>query len=244
MAGVDACRDIVERVAHVKLVAFGDSIAHGLGARGRSYPVLVAERLNAELTDMTGTATQIGESRESAGRAAGADVVLIGHGTTEAIWRPTPRYLRFTPRRWRHPGWMDPRPYYSSRARKRALERAESELRWRVRVLLLRIERVRWCPPEEYERELRAFVGELLVGGAQRVVIVSPLAIDERFFPRSPESLAEYAEIGRRVAEETGVFFCDVATPSVRWDDYLADHFHPSPAGHERIAERILATLE
>ena len=73
---------------------------------------------------------------------------------------------------------------------------------------------------------------------------MSPLAIDKRFFPRSPESLAEYAGIGRRVADEAGVFFCDVATPSVRWDDYLADHFHPSAAGHERIAERILATLE
>ena len=124
------------------------------------------------------------------------------------------------------------------------LERAESELRWRVCVLLLRIERVRWCPPEEYERELRALVGELLGGGVQRVVIVSPLAIDKRFFPRSPESLAEYAEIGRRVADETGVFFCDVATSWVRWDEYLADHLHPSAAGHERIAERILATLE
>ena len=226
------------------MVAFGDSIANGLGSGGRSYPVLVAERLGAELTDMTGTATQIGESREFSvphdrsrrradrpwdhGRRSGDPArghcgSCRGAGATRAGWIRG----RITHRARGSERWSARSPSCAGGARTAAAHRTRAVVPAggvRARVP---------CPCRRTARRRRA-------ARCHR----EPTGDRQRFFPRSPESLAEYAEIGRRVAEETGVFFCDVATTTVRWDDYLADHFHPSPAGHERIAERILATLE
>lgn len=226
----------------MRLAAFGDSIAAGLGARGRSYPVVVAERLRMDLVDLTGSARQVTDSALIVERAAAADVVLVAHGITEALLRPTPQVLARVPARWREAGWMDPRPYYSSRRSRRWVERAESATRWRLKVALMRgWGAQRFCPPERYALELERLLARL--PQASRVVVVTGANVDERYFPGSSASLRHYAELGRAVALRNGAEHVDVATAVRRWEDYLVDHFHPNTEGHRRIAERVVAAL-
>jgi hypothetical protein len=117
---------------------FGDSIAEGLAARGRPFPILLADDLNAELVDLSETARQVTDSLRLVEKARGCEIVVIAHGTTEALRRPTDAALRLVPARWRRPGWLDPRPYFSSRRPRRLGQRAESALRWRLKLVLMR----------------------------------------------------------------------------------------------------------
>jgi lysophospholipase L1-like esterase len=227
------------------LAVFGDSIANGLGAQGEHYPVLLAEHLGARLIDLTGTAAQVSDGWRRREEALGADIVLIAFGQTEGMVRPTARSLRFLPKRWRRPGWMDPRPYYSSRRWKRLGQRIESAIRWRVKVALIRLTGgTRWTSPEAYERGLSELVDYLQASDAPTIVIVSRLGQDERFFPGSEASLASYSRSARNIAEAKSTLFCDVIDVCRQWDDYLLDHFHPNRSGHRRIADHLISCLD
>jgi GDSL-like Lipase/Acylhydrolase family len=226
------------------MVVFGDSVAAGIGVGSDSYPNLVARALGGELHDCSDSATQIDESLQMVHEAEGADIALIAHGITEGIVRPTNAVLRWMPRRWRRPGWMDPRPYYSHRLWKRITQRAESAMRWRIKVLAIRhATSERWCKPDRYEQTLQRMVEELQERGVRRVVIVGNSAVDERYFPGSEDSLQDYLAAGQRVAERTGGEFCDVSDVCQRWNHFFADHFHPNPTGHQRIADCIIKMI-
>lgn len=227
---------------HVTSVTFlGDSITAGLGARGRSYPALVAESLGCELDDRSMTGWTVAESLECCRqRPCDSDVVVIAHGVTEPIRRPVVEDVRWLPRRWRRLGWMDPRPYYSSRRVRRLMERIESGVRWRVKnALLARRGSVQLLALDDYVAKLGELI-ELLVAGGSTVFVLSPPPISDRFFPGSPRLQNDYYEAAQR------------ALPSIpfitvhhlhRWDDFLEDDFHPNVDGHEKIAEAILSAV-
>jgi hypothetical protein len=223
-----------------KLAVFGDSIANGMGARGRSYGELIADSLGLELVDFTGTAMPVTESLKALiSSDTHPNIAMIAHGITEAILRPSKTVLRYMPPRWRRTGWMDPRPYFSSRPRRGAVERVESALRWRVKNLLLRVSApVQVLPLDVYVTALRSLVAELQARGA-RVVILGPSDIDRRFFPGSDYELARYAD----AAQELGVEFISLEGRLLRWEHYCEDHFHPNDAGHALIAELLSTRL-
>jgi lysophospholipase L1-like esterase len=203
--------------------------------------VLLAGYLGLELVDLTGSALQLRDTDLVCERARGAGVALIAFGITEAMIRPTNEALKVVPRRWRSPGWLDPRPYYSERRMKRAAQRLESAVRWRLKVALIRSRGgTRWGLPEMYERDLAYLIRNLQANGTETIVVVGHMGHDERFFPGSESSCAEFGEINERVARAVGAHFVDGEGVCARWDDFLADHFHPNQAGHRRIADRLL----
>src|SRR3981081_4697249 len=95
------------------VIAFGDSIAAGLGAHGRAFPVLLASGLGMNLIDHASSAQMVDHPLTCVDDVEG--VVIVMHGITEAIPRPPRAALRRMPRRWRDPGHLDPRPYFSTR---------------------------------------------------------------------------------------------------------------------------------
>jgi lysophospholipase L1-like esterase len=225
----------------LKVAVFGDSIAYGMGARGRPFGVVVAERLDAELVDLTDPAIQVSDSLSRAEAASGCDVVLINHGATEAMIRPSDSALRFVPARWRKAGGLDPRTYFSTRLGRRLFQRALSGTLWRLKLVLMRfIGTTQWTGEDEFAEQLADLVRAL---EPSRVLILGPLAIDERFFPGSDRQFELYSDRARQVASETGAEFLDVRECCDRWADYCDDHFHPSVEGHAKVAERVLSEL-
>lgn len=222
------------------LAAFGDSIANGMGCRGAAYPQLLADRIGASYIDLTATSAQLSDVMKARDRAMGADIAIISFGITEAMIRPTERSLRLMPPRWRKPGWMDPRPYFSGHARTRLAQRLESAVRWRVKSALIRLTGgMRWGCPELYEHDLTELVAYLREHGTTTIVVVGRFGHDDRFFPLSSTSCDEFLAVNRQVALEMGVIFCDGLDICRKWDDFLSDHFHPNATGHERIADRL-----
>lgn len=229
----------------MRIVAIGDSVAEGLGAMGRPYPVLVAEHFNAELTNLARTGSQLVDVEKYIPSVADADIVLLQVGGASGMYRPVDDAIRFFPKRWRLPGAMDPRPYFSTRRWKRAAQKLESGARWRMKVALMRfVETERWTPPEVYEEELNTYLAAIKEAGDPDVIIVGIAGIDDRYFPGSEASRIEYDSIGREVGARHGSEFVDLRGVCHEWGDFLADHAHPNVHGHERIANEVVAAIE
>jgi lysophospholipase L1-like esterase len=240
----------------MQIVIIGDSIAQGLGVEGKSYGELIRDwlsnRTSCEVTlfNFAGSAMQLSESKMRLPDIVEASptFVIVAHGITEAIVRPTEKALRALPKRWRRAGWLDPRPYYSRRWWKCIGQKAESAVRWRVKVLLMRLfGGVTWGDVERFEADLLDFVQNVLANTKAYVILLTHCGIDERYFPGSLESLEAYRRAVERVRhalDPRRVYVCDVTQVCTRWDDYFDDHFHPNASGHEKIAKELAAIIE
>lgn len=229
----------------MKIVAIGDSVAEGLGARGRPYPVLVAEHFDAELLNLARTGSQLVDVEQYVPLVSDADVVVLQVGGASGMFRPVERAIRLFPARWRLPGALDPRPYFSTNKWKRLVQRVESGLRWRTKVLLMKfVETERWTPPEEYREQLDRYLTKVGETGSPKVIIVGIAGIDDRFFPGSEASRVEYDDIGRDVGFKHGATFVSLNNRLSEWDDFLADHAHPNVQGHSKISQLVISAIE
>lgn len=228
----------------MRLTIFGGSTAAGLGVGDRSYGELVARELGLDANNVAGSSAQITDSIEFVDRAAGSSVVLVMHGSGEALVRPTDRSLRMMPPRWRRRGWMDPRAYYSRNRRKRFFQRIESAIRWRVKVTLIRLTGGQnIIDLDQYLATTERFIERLRELGVGTIAFVGSAALDPRYFPYSTERIAEYDLRTREIAERDGCIFIDVLDVCDRWDDYFGDHLHPNAAGHAKLAAAIVSEI-
>lgn len=239
------------------IVCLGDSITEGLGViRSRSsYADLLKEKLeysfahSIEVINFGGSALQVNESRERYEKQIlelQPDIIVFAHGNTEAIVREQRKYLKFMPRRWRRPGWMDPRPYYSTRKTRRWLEKIESGLRWRIKSTLIKVfGGKQWMSLTEFQTHTTDFTKTILTHNTKtNIIILTPGHIEEKYFPGSPESMGRYTEVLQEVYElnksANRVFICDSSQYLHKWDDYFMDRFHPNESGHNKIAEALM----
>lgn len=226
----------------MRIIVLGDSIAQGLGVKGQAY----ADLLGNQIINLAQSAAQIDYSYSLLPEIAALqpDIVIIAHGITEAIVRPTPAALKLIPKRWRKIGWLDPRPYFSRRFHKRCYQQSESALRWRVKVLLIRCFGGQTLGlPDDFECSLFTMTEALLRQTQAHVILLTHTGIDERFYPKSAASLERYLLCAKSAASRASsparVSFCNVSGRLDRWSDYFADHFHPNAVGHEKIAKAI-----
>lgn len=241
----------------LNIVVLGDSIAEGLGVKGRSYPDLICEEISGLIQDkvvlnnFAHTAFQISDSLALLPIVleTNPNIIIIAHGITEAIVRPTPYSLRLVPSRWRQVGWLDPRPFFSQRKIKRLYHLTESSLRWRIKIGLIRgFGGCTWTPNAKFEEQLLETIGIFLHRTSAIVILLTQCGIDERYFPDSSNSLLQYqhtVEKAVAILSDTGrVSICDVSMSLHRWKDFFADHFHPNATGHEKIAQAICNILK
>lgn len=238
------------------IVCLGGSITEGLGVTrsGKTYANILKAKLQSsysqpiEVINYGGSAMQVNESRqryEEKILELQPDIIVFAHGNTEAVVREQKKYLKYLPKRWRRPGWMDPRPYYSSRRSRRYLERMESGLRWRVKVTLIKaLGGKQWMTLEEFKRQTTDFITTIFNHSARtKIIFLTPGDIEEKYFPGSPESMRKYREVLKAIYEQqkssNRLFMCDSSQYLHKWDDYFADRFHPNEEGHNKIAEAL-----
>ncbi|CAM3270297.1 SGNH/GDSL hydrolase family protein [Paenibacillus lupini] len=243
----------------MNIVVMGDSITEGLGVKrsGKTYANLLQDKLLTvyskpfEIINLGSSAMQIDESRiryeEQILGQVNVKVVIIAHGITEAIVRPKKEQLKYLPRRWRKPGWTDPRPYYSRKFLRRMFEMLESGIRWRTKAFLIRLfGGEKWMPIDQFAKHLSDCTRMLLNDNRDlHVIYLSPIDIEEKYFPHSKESLKQYKEQLNEICGRLGsrVHLCDASLSLHRWSDYFEDRFHPNEQGHEKIADALLRTI-
>lgn len=216
---------------------FGDSIAQGLGVRDKRYIDVLGDHLGAKIVDYSRTGATVADSVQAFDDSPSEPTLaVIAHGITEPILRPDLHGLPL-PQRWRRLGWMDPRPYYSSRWRRRYPERVESAVRWRIKNAILRHrDPIQLLSLDEYRRSLEALIGRLRPLGAE-IYLVEPPHIDDRYFPGSSAQQELYKAEAWDIPNVNVVPIRDVLNV---WDDYLLDHFHPNDKGHRVIGRALV----
>ncbi|QCT04082.1 hypothetical protein E6C60_3371 [Paenibacillus algicola] len=245
----------------MRIIFLGGSITEGLGVArsGKTYANLLKFKMSVkcsqkiEILNFGASAMQINESRmkyESKILELKPELIVFAHGNTEAVVREQRKFLRYLPRRWRRPGWMDPRPYYSTRRLRRWLEKLESGLRWRVKVSIIRIfGGKQWMGVEDFKRHTMEFVQAILKYSPDtKIILLTPGDIEERYFPGSPESMKLYREaihdVYKSFKSSGRLFMCDSSVKLHKWDDYFMDRFHPNELGHDKIAEALMDTID
>lgn len=241
-------------------VFLGDSITEGLGVKRsrKNYGDLLKNKLQSKFSRVVNvvnfgsSAMQINQSRERFENKIidlAPDVVVIAHGITEAIVRPRTKYLKYLPKRWRRPGWMDPRPYYSSRLLTKWMQKIESGARWRCKAALIKIfGGETWMSLEQFNKNITEFVQLLLNHNDKlNIIFLSPSDIEDKYFPFSQESIKRYREelikIQLQFQYTKRVHMCDASKHLQKWEDYQDDRFHPNESGHDKIAEALLDTI-
>ncbi|AOZ92681.1 SGNH/GDSL hydrolase family protein [Paenibacillus crassostreae] len=239
------------------IVCLGDSITAGLGVnRSRtSYTDVLMKQLNSsdsqsvQIINYGASAMQVNESRERYEEQIlelQPDIIVFAHGNTEAVVREQRKYLKFMPKRWRKPGWMDPRPYYSSRKTRKWLEKIESGLRWRVKVTLIKVfGGKQWMSLTEFNRQTTNFTRTILNHNTKtNIIFLTPGDIEEKYFPGSPESMRRYREVLQDIYElnksSDRIFMSNPSQYLNTWNDYFMDRFHPNESGHNKIAEALM----
>jgi lysophospholipase L1-like esterase len=243
------------------IVFLGDSITEGLGVlrSNSNYANLLQAQLNSvlshpvEIMNFGSSAMQVNETRvkhEQRILELQPDLIVIAHGITESIVREQKKFLKWLPKRWRRPGWMDPKPYYSTRIGRRILEKMESGLRWRVKVTLIKVFGGRpWMSIEEFRFQTTELVQNILNSSTgTKLVLLTPSDIEDKYFPGSLESMKRYRGILHEIYENSKssnrVFLCDTSQALDKWSDYLEDRFHPNELGHRKIADALLSTIQ
>ncbi|MEC0254452.1 SGNH/GDSL hydrolase family protein [Paenibacillus lautus] len=242
------------------VVFLGDSITQGLGVSrsGKTYANLLQKKLQSlssqpiEIMNFGASAMQVHETRmkyENKLLELQPDIIVFAHGITESIVREHKHYLRFMPKRWRKPGWMDPRPYYSTRRSRRWLEMLESGIRWRVKVALIKAFGGKpWMRIDDFKLHTTGFILNMLNRNKHtKIIFLAPGDIDEKYFPGSSASMREYRLVLEDIYEDSRstkrVFMCDSSRQLHQWSDYFKDRFHPNEKGHEKIAEALMQTI-
>lgn len=241
-------------------VFLGDSITEGLGVNRsrKNYGDLLGNKIQStyskkvNIVNFGASAMQINQSRERFENKIidlAPDFLVIAHGITEAIVRPQKKYLRYLPKRWRRPGWMDPRPYYSTRLLTRWLQKIESGARWRCKASLIKVfGGETWMSLELFNKNITEFVQVLLNHNSKlNIIFLAPSDIEEKYFPFSQESMKCYREELQKIQTQfhytKRVHFCDSSNYLNKWDDYQDDRFHPNESGHDKIADALLETI-
>jgi isoamyl acetate esterase len=114
----------------------------------------------------------------------------------------------------------------------------------------------RGTPKDKFEAGLKDIIGKIKAGGA-RVVLCTPTVIGEKKggANKLDAQLDEYADISRKVAQDTGSQLCDLRKAFV---DYLtknnaddkekgvltSDRVHLNEAGNKFVADTILLTID
>ena len=237
----------------MRIVCVGDSIAAGLGVPA-PFAELFRQRAQertqrpSSLLNLAASAMQINETQTHLDRivAYRPDLILIAHGITESLIRPVPGALRMMPKRWRRPGWMDPRPYYSRKFSKRVFQRIESSVRWRMKIALINaFGGIRFTTEDNYINSPNNISQHLLTHTTARLFLISHPGIDERYYPNSVQSLDSFWDASLRLAADgpadlmSRVAHIDIRRICHRWQDFFDDHFRPNQSGHRKISEEL-----
>jgi lysophospholipase L1-like esterase len=231
----------------VKLAILGDSHAAGLGVRGRSYAILLAERLPGaevlQLARTTQTVAEIGPDTVARVREFAPDLVVVAFGAAEGFVHPS-RFLqrvldRFAPKSWQGVAGLEPRPYFSGRLWRRLRQRVVSGGKVLVKRTIIAVTGgYRRVPAKEFAERIQELLAAL--GPDARTLVVGLWQVDERMFPRSNRQLRRNDEILSAAAREHGAVFVPAAGLHC-WDDFLADHAHLNERGHRHLAELLRA---
>lgn len=238
----------------IKVTIIGDSISQGLGKKKINY----CESLKNKIENLTGVICNL-ENLAVTGKTiiyaneiiediikSDPDIILLFMGSVDALIRPKPEgvFWKCLPKRYKLNGMLDPRPFYSKKRWRYIPEHIDSWIRWHLKKVLMKFCKVySWVDEETFENYYRDFVRNF---SDKEIFAISPVYVDEKFFPGSNYNLKRYRDIISKIcSEQENTHFFDIYScqEQLGWKEnpsiYGDDHFHPSIYGYQWMGSII-----
>mgnify|MGYP004455110833 CR=1 FL=1 len=136
------------------------------------------------------------------------DVTVVMYGSVDARIRPDTEKNRFylwslTPKHYRSPGMMDPRPFYSKNKIKKAMPIVDNFIRSIIcHLMFLTQGKCQWCPKEQFAEKYIVTLTKMRQN-ISNIVLITPVYIDERIYGKENViQYAEYTNIVKNIAEK------------------------------------------
>ena len=232
----------------IKVTIIGDSISQGLVKKKINY----CESLKNKIENLAGVTCNL-ENLAVTGKTiiyaneiiediikSDPDIILLFMGSVDALIRPKPEgiFWKCLPKRYKLNGMLDPRPFYSKKWWRYIPEHIDSWIRWHLKKVLMKLSKVySWVDEEMFEKYYRDFVEKF---SDKEILAISPVYVDEKFFPGSNRNLKKYRDIISQIcSEQKYTHFFDIYScqEQLGWEEkpsiYGNDHFHPSKYGYQ-----------
>lgn len=245
----------------VKISIWGDSISEGIGKRKMNYCQALVEKMSSEVElfnfAKTGTTIDFAYQKFKEIQGEKFDIGIIMYGSVDAQIRPNlerNRYgiCRLIPKRYKIGGMLSPRAFYSKKWYRYIPDRVDNIVRFFLnRLVLLTQGSTQWIPIEQFEMCYRKLVTEMMQTGTKKIILVSTVYIDDRFFLNSSCEYRKYNDVIKKIADEIGAKYVDVFSQLQKQVDtegwnacYSHDHFHPNKCGYDLIATNLVRAIE
>lgn len=241
------------REKKIKCVILGDSISEGIGSKKMNYvaPLFKYAHQIGEIKNYakTGTTIQYVNSILDMVLNECPDIVIIMYGSVDAqiranIFRDRFKICSLIPKRYKIGGMLDPRAFYSKKWHRIVLDRVDNMIRFILkRLVLLTQGTIQLVSLERFRESYEALLLTLQKNDI-KVLTVSTMFIDDRYFLNSSSEYAEYNKCMEEVAEKYNATYIDLFWKTKNiverdgWDAIFAhDHFHPNERGYEFIGK-------
>lgn len=239
---------------YIKIAILGDSISEGLGKRKYNYEKYIKKEFdNAIVKNFAHTGTTIRYALEKSSEIIefDPDITLVFYGNVDAILRPNTNskynIYKLLPKRYKNNGMLDPRPFYSGNLISKSMQYIESNLRYRVKKVLMKIQGCySWTDIESFEMLYEKFINEIS-NDKNFIILISTVNIDESYFPGSDEQFIKYNKIIKDISERNNKLFVNLYDRLKVYDwDYIYgnDHFHPNLRGYEIIGNILVNEIK
>lgn len=243
----------------MKCVILGDSISEGIGTKHINYiPKLInytGGRYEFVNLAKTGTTVKYAEQNIERIISENPDCVLIMYGSVDAQIRANLNGNRFginkiIPKRYKIGGMLEPRAFYSKKLHRWFPDRADNIIRCILKKIILITEgKTQWVSMDEFRESYRKVVGSVIAQGI-KVIAVSTIYLDDKFFLNSNMEYIKFNKIIIDISKDFNVDYIDLYSllkESVKkygWDRYYShDHFHPNQKGYEFFAKILSDNL-
>lgn len=233
-----------QKVTTLRIAVLGDSISEGLGSKKYNYCQELKENvekgigIDCIIKNFAHTGKTIlyaNEIRDSVANFQ-PDVIISFFGSVDGMVRPKKKkpYWSLLPNRYKNNGMLDPRPFYSHRFTRFIIERIDSFIRFRLKLILLKLcGTYSWVDINVFGKEYRSFLEYFRNG--PKMLLVSTVHVDDYYFPGSNVNLNLYNDCIKEIAEEYHCNFIDLRPlqRKFEWEEiYNSDHFHPNQNGY------------
>lgn len=183
------------------------------------------------------------------------DIIVIMYGSVDAqiranLWKNKYKICDFIPKRYHGGGMLEPRAVYSKKWYRYFPDRIDNINRCFIKKIVLATQgRIQWITDKDFSRIYSDTILSLREI-TQRIVLVSTVYIDDRYFLNSSQEYEKFNTIIEKLASDNKFEFVDIYSEmrntvnAEGWDSiYLKDHFHPNKKGYQLIAKKISNAL-
>ena len=244
----------------MRIVIFGDSISDGIGSKHINYEkdlISLIEGLEIFNYAKSGETILYANNQKEEASKHEPEIAIIFCGSVDGLIRAnlegSSKFVKWIiPKRYKNPGMLEQRPFYSKNFFKRQINHIDNIYRKILKKIVLasggKTQRVQI---DLFKKEYKELV-KYLTQNNINCILVSTMYVDDKFFLKSNNEFIKYNEIIRQCAIDyaKNAVFLDlfsIIQKDVKengWSNLLSfDHFHPNIRGYRRIAEEIVNAI-